>query len=141
MHCLECQRQSKSDRPGLFSGAFALHGKLETPPVPGWMVIAPRIHITQYVLLPNDSQTELGALIGRVSVALRAATPTEKIYVCVFAEQLEHLHVHVVARPPGYTVRGPAIFSAPPGDPHEFAAVTATVLKEPCNAIANRDGQ
>ena len=127
MDCVECQAQTTGFC--LVCGTFAVHGKLETPPVPGWMVIAPRTHLTQYDELPNGGQTELGALIGRVSAALRAATPAEKIYVCVFAEQLEHLHVHVIARPPGYAIKGPAIFSAPAGDRQAFDAVTAKVIQ------------
>jgi diadenosine tetraphosphate (Ap4A) HIT family hydrolase len=129
MHCLECAGQSKSDAVLTVIGTFCVHGKLEIPPVPGWIVIAPRTHITQYDELPIAAQDELGALIGRVSQALRAATPTEKIYVCVFAEQVEHLHVHVIARPPGYAIKGPAIFSAPPGDKQAFDAVTDRVIQ------------
>jgi diadenosine tetraphosphate (Ap4A) HIT family hydrolase len=81
-------------------GAFALHEKLETPPVPGWLVLAPLRHVEQWDGLSAREQAELGPLVARVSAALRAETPTAKVYVSVFAEVLPHFHVHVVARPP-----------------------------------------
>lgn len=82
-------------------GAFSVHPKLEAPPVPGWVVVAPVRHVEQWDALDAREQAELGPLVARVSAALRAETPTAKVYISVFAEVLAHFHVHVVARPPG----------------------------------------
>jgi diadenosine tetraphosphate (Ap4A) HIT family hydrolase len=81
-------------------GAFVLHPKLESPPVPGWLVLAPRRHVTQWDALDAGELRELGPLVARVMAALRSETPAAKVYVSVFAEVLPHFHVHIVARPP-----------------------------------------
>ncbi len=86
--------------PSLRLGRFAVHPKLEPPPVPGWLVVAPRRHVEQWDELDARELAELGPLVSRVATALRACTPTAKVYVSVFAEMLPHFHVHVVARPP-----------------------------------------
>jgi len=95
-------------------GAFALHPKLEAPPVPGWLVLAPLRHVEQWDGLSLREQAELGPLVARVSAALRAETPTAKVYVSVFAEVLPHFHLHVVARPPELPAeeRGARLFLA-----------------------------
>ena len=86
--------------PTLRLGLFALHPKLESPPVPGWLVLAPLRHVEQWDALDGRELRELAPLVARVSAALRAETPTARVYVSVFAEVLPHFHVHVVARPP-----------------------------------------
>jgi hypothetical protein len=57
-------------------------------------------------------------------------TPTEKVYVAVFAEVVPHLHVHVIARPPGLPLgaRGPQVFAAPPVATREAEDVARRVL-------------
>jgi diadenosine tetraphosphate (Ap4A) HIT family hydrolase len=98
--------------PVLRLGPFVLHPRLESPPVPGWLVIAPLRHVEQWDALDPAELRELGPLVARVSSALRAETPTAKVYVSVFAEVLPHVHVHVVARPPDLPAeeRGPRLF-------------------------------
>jgi diadenosine tetraphosphate (Ap4A) HIT family hydrolase len=86
--------------PALRLGQFVVHPRPETPPVPGWMIVAPARHVEQWDELDARELAELGPLVARVAVALRAETATAKVYVSVFAEVLPHLHVHVVARPP-----------------------------------------
>ena len=102
--CPECRaaapgasvRGVRALRPGL----FAVHPKLEPPPVAGWLVVAPQRHVEQWDALDARELAELGPLVARVAAALRAETPTAKVYVTVFAEVLPHFHLHVVARPP-----------------------------------------
>jgi diadenosine tetraphosphate (Ap4A) HIT family hydrolase len=84
----------------LHEGRFAVHPKLESAPVAGWLVVAPQRHVEQWDALNPRELAELGPLVARVAAALRAETPTAKVYVTVFAEVLPHFHVHVVARPP-----------------------------------------
>jgi diadenosine tetraphosphate (Ap4A) HIT family hydrolase len=100
--CLECDflGQRADDPSVLRTGHFAVHGRIEAPPVPGWMIVAPHRHVEQLDALPPGAQAELGPLLARVSDALRAATPTARIYVCTWNEMLSHLHIHVIARPP-----------------------------------------
>jgi diadenosine tetraphosphate (Ap4A) HIT family hydrolase len=77
-------------------------------------VVAPARHVEQIDALRPDELRELGPLLASVTAALRAETPCEKVYLSVFAEVLPHLHVHVIARPPGLPPeeRGPRLLLA-----------------------------
>jgi diadenosine tetraphosphate (Ap4A) HIT family hydrolase len=102
--CLECNfLGSGAEAPPLLRTAhFAVHGKIEIPPVPGWMIVAPLRHVEQVDALGPAEQAELQPLIASVAAALRAATPTARVYVCTWNEMLPHLHIHVIARPPDF---------------------------------------
>ena len=57
------------------------------------MLVARR-HITAIDELTDEEAAELGVLLRRASAALRQVTGCGKTYVCQFAEQAEHPHVH-----------------------------------------------
>jgi len=128
MLCAECELVAK--QAPLQRGTFVLHPRIGRGAVPGWWVICPARHVEQYDDLSREEQAHLGQLIGELSAALRASTPTAKIYVSIFAEVLPHLHVHVVARPPELpeAERGPAVFASERSpDPAIVAAISARV--------------
>jgi diadenosine tetraphosphate (Ap4A) HIT family hydrolase len=77
-------------------------------------VVAPARHVEQVDALTPDEQRALGPLLTEVAAAVRAETPCEKVYVSIFTEVLNHLHVHVIARPPGLPEeeRGPRLFAS-----------------------------
>jgi diadenosine tetraphosphate (Ap4A) HIT family hydrolase len=139
--CLECDflRSGAALPPLLRTDRFAVHGKIEIPAVPGWIIVAPLRHVEQVDALGPDEQAELGPLIARVADALRAATPTARVYVCAWGEMLAHLHIHVIARPPDLPPerRGARLFlEDAPTDPavaraaHALAAsVVATLAR------------
>lgn len=109
---------------------FAVHPVIGGGAVPGWLVVAPLRHVEAIDRLDAGEQAELGPLLSRVGAALRAATPTEKLYVNVFAEVVPHLHVHVIARPPSLPAdrRGVRLFLDPArADPAEVARIAAAV--------------
>lgn len=62
--------------------------------LPGWLVIVARRHSEARHELTPDEAAELGVLMRRVSVALRAVTGCRKTYVIQFAEATKHPHVH-----------------------------------------------
>ena len=62
--------------------------------LPGWLVIVARRHIATVDELTDDEAAQLGILIRRTSVALKAITGCAKTYVIQFAEAAEHPHVH-----------------------------------------------
>ena len=62
--------------------------------LPGWLVLVARRHITAIDELTDEEAAELGVLLRRASAALRQVTGCGKTYVCQFAEQAEHPHVH-----------------------------------------------
>ncbi len=82
--------------------------------LPGWLVLVARRHITSVDELTPEEATELGLLLQRTSAALRDVVGCVKTYVCQFAEQAEHPHVHfhVIPRMAGQPDerRGPRVF-------------------------------
>ncbi|HEY3365257.1 MAG TPA: HIT family protein [Symbiobacteriaceae bacterium] len=62
--------------------------------LPGWLVLIARRHIVALDELTEDEAAELGGLIRRVSVGLKAVTGCLKTYVIQFAEAAEHPHAH-----------------------------------------------
>ena len=116
--CPECAIARTGCLPGgarvLRRGAFVVHPRPEPSPVPGWLVVAPARHVEQIDALTADEQRGLGPLLAEVAAVLRAETPCEKVYLSVFAELLPHLHVHVIARPPGLREedRGARLFAS-----------------------------
>jgi diadenosine tetraphosphate (Ap4A) HIT family hydrolase len=94
------------------------------------MVVAPERHVERIEALTPSEQAALVPLVAEVAAALRAETPCEKTYVAVFSEILSHLHVHVIARPPGLEEahRGPRVFAAPPVEPASADEVSRRVL-------------
>jgi diadenosine tetraphosphate (Ap4A) HIT family hydrolase len=95
-------------------GAFAVFPLMDSPPVPGWLVIAPVRHVEHWDALDAGERREIGPLVAEVAAALRAETPAAKVYVSAFGEVLSHFHVHVVARPPELPAeeRGARLFLA-----------------------------
>jgi diadenosine tetraphosphate (Ap4A) HIT family hydrolase len=135
--CSECDLAAGGSALGvepLRRGPFLVHPKPEPAPVPGWLVVAPARHVEQLDELTPEELLALGPLLGQVAAALRSCTPTAKVYLSVFAEVLAHLHVHVIARPPGLApeLRGARIFQASaepgPGASAACAAVARAVL-------------
>ena len=132
--CSECDLAaggSALDVAPLRRGPFLVHARPEPPPVPGWMVVAPTRHVEQVDELTAEELLALGPLLGQVAAALRSCTPTAKVYVSVFAEVLAHLHVHVIARPPGLAseMLGPRIFQASAEPGSEAGTVCAAVAR------------
>lgn len=129
--CVECDYLGRpSPEPLLVTARFVVHGLLVPPAVPGWLVIAPARHVEQLDQLTEEELAELGPLAARVGRALRASTPCEKLYLNAFGEQVTHLHLHVIARPPGLPAqeRGARLFLAAGGaPPGEVTAVLARV--------------
>jgi diadenosine tetraphosphate (Ap4A) HIT family hydrolase len=113
--CTACHITRASSQPFVSFKDFIVTAKPELGAVPGWMLIIPKQHIEHIDALSEEQSVEMALIISKTSKALRTATACEKIYVCVFAEVLHHLHVHVIARPNDLPIhlRGPAIFNAP----------------------------
>lgn len=62
--------------------------------LPGWLVVVARRHLEAIDELADEEAAELGVLLRRTSLALKAITGCLKTYVIQFAEAAEHPHVH-----------------------------------------------
>ena len=88
--------------------------------LPGWTVMASNRHVASLDQLTEEEAVELGVMIRRISIALKAAVGCDKTYVLQFAEKVPHIHVHIVPRMPDLEEgsKGPKIFNymdvAPP---------------------------
>jgi diadenosine tetraphosphate (Ap4A) HIT family hydrolase len=82
--------------------------------LPGWLVLVARRHVEAIDELTDEEAAELGVLLRQTSAALREVVGCTKTYVCQFAEQAEHPHVHfhVIPRLADQPAerRGPRVF-------------------------------
>ena len=98
--CLTCdlvRRRDRGDAPPWDSIVRTAHWDVVhsyNTSLPGWLVLVARRHITAIDELTDEEAAELGVLLRRASAALRQVTGCGKAYVCQFAEQAEHPHVH-----------------------------------------------
>ena len=83
-------------------------------PLPGWMVVVARRHITSFSALTPAEAMALGPLLRGLSAALERTLQAQKAYVLFLAESagFGHLHIHVVPRQAGLAPdrRGTGIF-------------------------------
>ena len=99
--CLTCdlvRRRDRGDAPPWDSIVRTAHWDVVhsyNTSLPGWLVLVARRHITAIDELTDEEAAELGVLLRRASAALREVTGCVKTYVCQFAEQAEHPHVHL----------------------------------------------
>lgn len=98
--CLTCELVARRDRgeaPLWDSIHRAAHWDVVhsyNTSLPGWLVLVARGHVTAIDELTDEEAAELGVLLRRASVALRAVVGCAKTYVIQFAEAAEHPHVH-----------------------------------------------
>jgi diadenosine tetraphosphate (Ap4A) HIT family hydrolase len=85
--------------------------------VRGFSYLEPRRHIRGITALQGREAQTFGAVIGRVTAALKEATGAELVYVYVFGGHIDHLHVHL----------GPHV----QGDPLNDSMIRGDVEEEP----------
>ena len=76
-------------RTNYFDVAHAFNTSL-----PGWIVLVARRHVSAIDELSEEEAIELGILIRKISIELKAILNCAKTYVMQFAEQPGHSHVH-----------------------------------------------
>ena len=91
--------------------------------LPGWLILAPTVHIASLDELSAEAAIELGTVLRDLTSALKAVTGCAKTYVLLVAEKpgFAHLHFHVVPRAVdmGDEHRGPAVFGLLGVEPDE----------------------
>jgi diadenosine tetraphosphate (Ap4A) HIT family hydrolase len=67
----------------------------------GHLMAEPTRHVVGLGALTDDEAAALGRLVNDLAAALLATEGAEHVYSFVLGDDVEHLHVHVVARYPG----------------------------------------
>ena len=103
----------------------------------GWLVLVLRRHARSLGELTSDEAGAFGWLVAATSRALETELKVPKAYVLFLGEQegFEHLHVHVVARPPE-DARGIRVFQLIQRPSDEW--VSAADMDELAERIASR---
>ena len=96
----------------------------------GHLLVEPRRHAPGLADLTDVEAAALGALVARVSRALRECAGAEHVYAFVLGDAVPHLHVHVVPRYPGaprefWGVRVDEWPEAPRGGPEAIEVLCA----------------
>lgn len=103
-------------------------------PVPGWVMLVAKRHIAGPFEFDDHESSQFGAVLQRVSQALRKLTGASRVYLAVLGEAVPHLHCHFVPRTddlPG-GVKGWSVFDlqrrAIAGELEPDAAAVAAML-------------
>lgn len=112
--CYSCDHNARTDSPpheriyddGLWRVAHSFNSAWL-----GWLVLVLRRHAGSVGDLTPDEAAVFGWLVPALSRALEVELNVPKAYVLFLGEQegFDHLHVHVVARPPEHA-RGIKVF-------------------------------
>ncbi|WP_051799520.1 HIT family protein [Catenuloplanes japonicus] len=106
--------------------------------VPGFAHLEPHRHIPFITDLDGPEAATLGPVLARATAALRQATAADKVYVYVFGDRVEHLHLNLAPHRPGDAlVGGPGLLHADavPADPAIHRAA-ADAIAQALNASA-----
>jgi diadenosine tetraphosphate (Ap4A) HIT family hydrolase len=99
-----------------------------------WLLLAPRrAGASDIIDLPDAEQIALATEIARVSRALKAATPCDKLNVAALGNVVPQLHVHVIARRRGDAAWPKPVWGAVPArhyDPAERERLVAALRRE-----------
>lgn len=86
-------------------------------PVPGFSYVEPVRHIPHITDLDGEEASTLGAVLARVTSALRAATSADLVYVNVFGERVAHLHFNLAPHRAGDALQGGRAMLTPGATP------------------------
>lgn len=105
----------------------------------GWCFVEPRRHAPGLADLTETEAQAIGALVARLSRALKAELNAEHVYAFVIGDRVPHLHVHVIVRHPGapqeyWGVRVDEWPDAPMGDEAEITALVARLRAHLANS-------
>ncbi|HYN72122.1 MAG TPA: hypothetical protein VES60_06430 [Nakamurella sp.] len=75
-------------------------------PIPGFAHLEPRRHIPYVTDLDGPEAATFGAVLARVTEALRMAADAEKTYVYAFGDHVPHFHVNLAPHRAGDALRG-----------------------------------
>lgn len=88
-----------------------------------WLLVVPRrAELVELIDLAPEEQHALWAELARVSHALRATVPCDKLNVAALGNVVSQLHVHVIARRQGDAAWPRPVWGAVPATPYASGA-------------------
>lgn len=87
----------------------------------GWLVLAPKRHVESFHDLRPDEAAAFGPLAQTVVRAVVLALAPERVYLCLMAEAVQHVHFHVVPRYTGMPASGVKVLAAMFSDERPWA--------------------
>jgi diadenosine tetraphosphate (Ap4A) HIT family hydrolase len=114
--CLTCRaNRGELMAPGgvIYQDAlWRLEHSLEPIPMIGWLILKPLRHVEVFADLTPDEAASFGPLARRITRAMTEVLAPARVYVCLYAEAVSHVHFHLIPRyhetPQEH--RGPGVF-------------------------------
>src|SRR5437764_9937271 len=114
--CLPCRaNRGEFVTPGgvIYQDAlWRLEHSLESIPMVGWLILKPLRHVEAFADLTPNEAASLGPLARRITQAMTEVLAPARVYVCLYAEAVSHVHFHLIPRDPQMPREhwGPGVF-------------------------------
>jgi len=67
-------------------------------PIPGYLIVSPRVPVSSLAELSPDAQAALGATLVAATRAIEAVVQPQRVYCALFAEETRSVHFHLFPR-------------------------------------------
>ena len=67
-------------------------------PIPGYLIVSPRVPVSSLAELSPDPQAALGATLVAATRAIEAVVHPQRVYCALFAEETRSVHFHLFPR-------------------------------------------
>ena len=67
-------------------------------PIPGYLIVSPRVPVSSLAELSPDAQSALGATLVAATRAIEAVVNPQRVYCALFAEEMRSVHFHLFPR-------------------------------------------
>ena len=67
-------------------------------PMVGWLILKPLRHVEAFADLTPDEAASLDPLVRRITGAMTEVLAPARVYVCLYAEAVSHVHFHLIPR-------------------------------------------
>ena len=67
-------------------------------PIPGYLIVSPRLRVSSLAELSPDAQDELGMSLAAATRAIETVVRPQRVYCTLFAEEMPSVHFHLFPR-------------------------------------------
>jgi diadenosine tetraphosphate (Ap4A) HIT family hydrolase len=64
----------------------------------GWLILKPLRHVEAFADVTTDEAASLGPLVRHITGAMIEVLAPARVYVCLYAEAVSHVHFHLIPR-------------------------------------------